>query len=300
LIEAAERQIHTLAFYDPLTGLPNRRLLYDRIGQIITASRRSMCFGAILILDLDNFKVLNDTRGHDTGDALLLEVAGRIKGNMRESDTVARLGGDEFVVVLRDLGPNAHAAAVHAGALANRFRAALAEEYVIGGERYLFPASIGAKLFDGKEDSIESVLKHADVAMYQAKEAGRNTVRFYDPVMQSALEERSSLASDLRYAVERGQLRLYYQPQFNAKGRLIGVEALLRWLHPARGLVPPADFVPIAEETGLIVQIGDWVLDAACETVEWPYQPLGFDSLTLCWSLDISKLCLTSQAAELS
>lgn len=274
----AEAQIHRLAYYDPLTQLPNRRLLQDRIAQIMASGRRGSSYGGLVFLDLDNFKVLNDTRGHDVGDELLVEAARRIQSNVRGRDTVARLGGDEFVVVLEDLGVEAQGAALHAGAVGEKLRQSLAQPYEVGSRRFHCPASLGVALFRGDEDSVETVLKHADLAMYQAKSAGRNTLRFFDPAMQTALDERSALESDLRLAVELGQLELYYQPQLDGAGRIVGAEALLRWQHRERGMVPPGDFIPLAEETGLILGIGRWVLETACAQIrDWASVPAGRD-----------------------
>jgi diguanylate cyclase (GGDEF)-like protein/PAS domain S-box-containing protein len=266
----AEEQIHTLAYFDALTQLPNRRLLYDRMTQVMADNRRSRALSAALFLDLDNFKVLNDTRGHNVGDGLLVTAAQRIQANVRGHDTVARLGGDEFVVIISDLGEDVRAAATHAGAVGEKLREALARPYDVDGRQYHCPASLGIALFRGAEETIETVLKHADLAMYQAKSAGRNTVRFFDPAMQIALDRRSALESDLRLAVELGQLRLHYQPQLNREGRIIGAEALLRWVHHEHGVIMPGDFIGLAEESGLILSIGEWVLQCGCaQLVAW-------------------------------
>jgi diguanylate cyclase (GGDEF)-like protein/PAS domain S-box-containing protein len=266
----AEAEIHRLAHFDPLTNLPNRRLLHDRLDHALAASARSRRYGAVLFLDLDNFKVLNDTRGHDVGDELLVETAERIRQSVRDDDTVARLGGDEFLVLLENLGLDGQLAAVQAGAVGEKLRMALAAPYVVSGREFHSAASMGITLFRGHEESVETVLRRADLAMYQAKSAGRNALRFFDPAMQTALDERSALEADLRVAISAGQLLLYFQPQIDNAGDIIGAEALLRWLHPERGLVTPADFIPLAEETGLIIPLGRWVLaTAAAQIAAW-------------------------------
>jgi diguanylate cyclase (GGDEF)-like protein/PAS domain S-box-containing protein len=263
----AEAEIHRLAHFDPLTNLPNRRLLHDRLHHALSASARSRRYGAVLFLDLDNFKVLNDTRGHDVGDELLVETADRIRRCVRDDDTVARLGGDEFLVLLENLGADAQMAALQAGAVGEKLRLALAAPYVVSGREFHSAASLGVTLFRGQEESVETVLRRADLAMYQAKGAGRNALRFFDPAMQTALDERSALEADLRMAIPGNQLQLYFQPQVDNTGRILGAEALLRWLHPQRGLVAPADFIPLAEETGLIVPLGRWVMEAAAARI---------------------------------
>jgi diguanylate cyclase (GGDEF)-like protein/PAS domain S-box-containing protein len=270
----AEDEIHRLAFYDPLTGLPNRRLLQDRLGQALAVSKRSRRYGALLFLDLDNFKTLNDTRGHDAGDKLLVEAARRIGVNLRAGDTVARLGGDEFVVILEELSAEIHDAAVQTREVGEKIRETLSESYLLAGREFHCAASLGITLFFGQEESVETLLKHADLAMYKAKDAGRNTLRFFDPAMQVALDERSALEADLRVAAEAGQLRLHYQPQVDSAGRVIGAEALLRWEHPQRGIVMPDSFIPLAEETSLILPIGEWVLTSACAQLKaWASDP---------------------------
>ena len=270
----AEDEIHRLAFYDPLTQLPNRRLLQDRLGQALAGSRRSHHYGALLFLDLDNFKALNDTRGHQAGDQLLVETGRRIQKNLRAGDTVARLGGDEFLIILEDLSTGIQDAAVQTREVGEKIREALAEPYVLAGREFHCAASLGATLFFDRTESVETLLKHADLAMYKAKSAGRNTLRFFDPAMQVSLDHRSELEADLRLAIEAGQLRLHYQPQVDRGGGLIGAEALLRWTHPVHGVVPPLDFIPLAEETGLILPLGHWVLQTACEQLKrWSEMP---------------------------
>jgi diguanylate cyclase (GGDEF)-like protein/PAS domain S-box-containing protein len=259
----AEAEIHRLAYYDALTRLPNRRLLYDRLHQALAATSRSGLYGAIFFIDVDNFKALNDTRGHGAGDLLLIEVARRLRGMLREGDTVARQGGDEFVVLLEDLGAEIAEATALCKRMGDKLFQVIDRPFNLDGYEYHCKLCIGVGLF-GKHDSVEDLFKHADLALYQAKKAGRNTLRFFHPTMQAVLDLRSALEADLSQALERKQLRLFYQPQVDAAGRVIGVEALLRWQHPQRGLVLPHDFIPLAEDTGSILSIGLWVLETAC------------------------------------
>jgi diguanylate cyclase (GGDEF)-like protein/PAS domain S-box-containing protein len=259
----AEAQIHRLAYYDALTQLPNRRLLQDRLSQALATCARSEQYGAVLFLDLDNFKTLNDTRGHDTGDQLLVEVTRRLRMAVRECDTVARLGGDEFIVLLEELSDDADEAAKLAKQIGEKLGTAISLPCHIDGADFHCTASIGIRLFHAQE-TVEELLKHADLAMYQAKTAGRNTLRFFDPAMQARLDERSELETELRKALKHQQLQLYYQPQLDAGGRIVGAETLLRWHHPTRGMVAPDTFIPLAEDTGLILPIGQWVLETAC------------------------------------
>ncbi len=276
----SEEAIRNLAYYDPLTRLPNRRLLMDRLGHALTASTRSREYGALMILDLDHFKGLNDTQGHDVGDRLLVEVAQRIQSCLRQEDTVSRLGGDEYVVMLEGLGQSERAAATQAEAIAEKIRTVLSLPYVLGGgeSEYFSTTSTGLTLFRGQEDAAEILLKHADVALYRAKDAGRNAIRFFSPAMQSAIEARATLERALRRGLDRNEFSLYYQPQVDQDGALIGAEALVRWLSPSQGVVSPAQFIPLAEESGLILQLGQWVLDTACAQLKaWALDPRARD-----------------------
>jgi len=262
----AEDRIRTLAYFDALTNLPNRRLLMDRLGQAINASKRTLEFGALMILDLDNFKVLNDTQGHDVGDRLLIEVAQRIVANVRQEDTVSRLGGDEYVMMIERLGRDETSAASQAEMIAEKVRKALNEPYTLtrDGQTHYSTPSIGVTLFRGQELSIDVMLKQADMALYQAKGAGRNAIRFFNPAMQASVESRSAMEISLRKGLEKGEFRLFYQPQINQAGQMTGAEALLRWFQPDQANVSPAQFIPLAEDTGLIIPIGNWVMQTAC------------------------------------
>ncbi len=262
--KAAEEKIHNLAFYDPLTGLPNRQLLTDRLQHALASSARSGKMGALLFIDLDNFKTLNDTLGHDIGDLLLKQVAQRLQSCTREKDTVARLGGDEFVVMLEDLGEQPHESAAQTEIISKKILATLSQPYQLTAHEHRSTSSIGATLFNGHRQTIEELLKQADIAMYQAKKAGRNAVRFFDPQMQESITGRVSLEAELRKAIDNHQFQLYYQIQMNSFLQPIGAEALIRWNHPDRGLVLPAQFITLAEENGLILFIGQWVLETAC------------------------------------
>jgi diguanylate cyclase (GGDEF)-like protein/PAS domain S-box-containing protein len=260
----AEEKIQHLAFYDPLTKLPNRQLLMDRLHAALSDPARPR-EGALMFIDLDNFKVLNDTLGHQKGDMLLQLVAERLRSCVAKGDTVARLGGDEFVILLENRGDKPFDPATGARAVAERILAALGEPYVLPGHLHHSTCSIGVTLFDRSDRTVSELLKQADLAMYQAKGAGRNTVCFFDPEMQAVATASATLASDLRQAWRERQFQLDYQPQVDADGRMTGVEALLRWQHPVRGLVAPEHFISAAEETSLILPIGRWVLDKACE-----------------------------------
>jgi diguanylate cyclase (GGDEF)-like protein/PAS domain S-box-containing protein len=266
----AEEEIRNLAFYDALTRLPNRRLLLDRFRLALSVSARSHYYGAVLFLDMDKFKTLNDTLGHDYGDLLLIEVSKRIQLCVREMDTAARLGGDEFVVLIEEVSLNAEEASQKVALIAEKIRTALVEPYRLKGHEHHSSPSIGVCLYCGNKEPVEVLLKRADMAMYQAKDSGRNMVRFFDPAMQHAVETHAALEADLRRAIPNGELQLYYQIQVDSEHRPLGAEALVRWIHPKRGMVSPAQFIPIAEESSLIFDVGHWVLDVACrQLVLW-------------------------------
>ncbi|MFH0934947.1 MAG: EAL domain-containing protein, partial [Pseudomonadota bacterium] len=260
-----EEEMHNLAFYDVLTRLPNRRLLMDRLRIAISASERSRQFGALLFIDLDKFKVLNDTLGHGYGDLLLTEVANRLKFCVREMDTVARIGGDEFVVLIENVSADEKEALQNIVQVAEKIRSVLATRYQLKSHIHHSASSIGVCMFCGNADPVEELVKRADMAMYQAKEFGRNQVRFYDPLLQESVETRAALETDLRHAIACEELQLYYQIQVDREMRPIGAEALIRWIHPGRGMISPAQFIPIAEESSLILEIGSWVLETACQ-----------------------------------
>lgn len=274
----AEDEIKHLAFYDPLTHLPNRRLLLDRLQQALVASARNGQDGALLFIDLDNFKALNDTMGHDMGDLLLQQVAERLAICIREVDTVARLGGDEFVVMLEGLSDRPEEAAAQAERVGEKILQGLNQPYLLAGREVHSTPSIGVTLFDEYHNSMDELLKRADIAMYQAKGAGRNALRFFDPGMQAAVTARALLEADLRRALAERQLSLNYQIQVRSDGKVLGAEALVRWHHPLRGMVMPNDFIPLAEEVGLIIPLGQWVLEQACDCLKaWERDPLTHD-----------------------
>ena len=286
----AQDRITQLAFYDPLTALPNRRLLLDRLHRAVAAGKRSRLYGALLLIDLDDFKTLNDTLGHHQGDLLMQHVAQRLGSCTREGDTVARLGGDEFVVMLESLSESSEGAAAEAEAAAERIAASLGQPYLLAGQEHRSTASIGATLFSGQQATADEALKQAELAMYQAKSAGRNTLRFFDPEMQARVSHRAALEADLREAVKLEQFVVHYQPQVMGEGRMFGAEALVRWQHPRRGMVSPAEFIPLAEESGLILPLGLWVLQTACaQLASW-----AGDQTTepLCIAVNISALQL--------
>ncbi len=272
--KAAETEIQHLAFYDALTGLPNRRLWLDRLRKLVDASPHSVEHGAVVFIDLDNFKTLNDTHGHEMGDLLLKEAAQRLQSAVRKNDLVARLGGDEFVVLLKG-GREPLAAFRHnAERVSEKIRSAMDKPYQLRGTEHHSSASIGIYVFDSATDSVSDMLKRADLAMYQSKAAGRNAIRFFEPEMQASLSRRAMLEASLRTALRHQQFRLYYQPQVTDAGKLLGFETLLRWQHPSLGLLAPLEFIQLAEETGLIVPIGMWAIETACQQLAaWACDP---------------------------
>ncbi|MDZ4075784.1 MAG: EAL domain-containing protein [Hylemonella sp.] len=260
-----EARIHRLAFYDPMTDLPNRRLLMDRLAMALHTAQRSGACTAVLFLDLDHFKNVNDASGHAVGDALLLQVAQRLSSLLREQDTVARIGGDEFVILLPHVGEESHSASLVALGVAEKIRKALQQPVELGRQVYASGCSIGVTLLTPQSRSVDDLLREADTAMYRAKAAGRNAIAFYEPAMHAEVQERLALELDLKHAIAAGQLALHLQTQVDAAGRPCGGELLLRWLHPARGYVSPAQFIPLAESTGLILELGHWVLAQGCQ-----------------------------------
>jgi diguanylate cyclase (GGDEF)-like protein/PAS domain S-box-containing protein len=283
---AALAEIERLAFYDTLTQLPNRRLLMQRLGEAIAHSSVSGRNAALLFIDLDNFKTLNDTYGHAHGDMLLRIVGQRLSHNVGSGDVVARLGGDEFVVIVQNLGVDGDDAVRQARAAAERIRRALRAPYDLEGVAHHFTPSIGATVFAGDERAVETLLRHADLAMYQAKTAGRNNIQFFTDEMEDVVVMRAGLEADLRGAIERDEFAVHLQPQVDHAGNITGAEALLRWFHPQRGFVSPCEFIPVAEETGLIVPIGRWVFEQACSSLIRLQQTTGRSNLSI--SVNIS------------
>lgn len=278
LAHESEKTVYKLAYSDPLTELPNRRLFQDRLEHAIVLSNRSNQYRALMYLDMDNFKTLNDSQGHAKGDLLLIEVARRLKLCVRASDTLARLGGDEFVVLLGELSEDQQSASEQALMIAEKISKSLSQPYQLDKLIYNCSASIGVTMFRDAGTTIDEVHKRADAAMYQAKNAGRNTVRFFDPHTQAALEARNELELALRMAITHQQLHMYFQIQVDHNSRPIGAEALIRWIHPQMGMVFPVQFIPLAEETGLILSIGQWALESVCKQIKlWESNPLTRD-----------------------
>jgi len=284
----SDATIHHLAFFDALTGLPNRRLLQDRIEQALVSSLRSGRRGAVVFIDLDNFKLVNDSCGHAAGDRLLIKAGEALRSAVRLGDTVSRQGGDEFVLVLEGLNADPIQAAAQAEAIAEKCRVALEQPFVAGDQEFFVTASLGVALFLGDAAPFGVLLQRADTAMYQAKFGGRNRVVFFEPEMQRSLAIRTQTEADLRRALPEQQFVLHLQPLVDLSGRLLGAEMLLRWQHPQRGLLSPSDFIGLAEESGLILPIGAWVLASACQQLaKWKSQP-GLDHLRL--GVNISAL----------
>jgi diguanylate cyclase (GGDEF)-like protein/PAS domain S-box-containing protein len=285
-----ELRIHELAYFDQLTGLPNRRFLLDELGQILARNGRAGRHGALLFLDLDNFKLLNDTMGHDVGDLLLREVARRLRRALREGDHLARLGGDEFVIVLENLGQSPAEATTEVHAVGRKLLDVLGEPFELAGRQCASSPSIGATLFDGAPTSIDTLLRQADLAMYRAKEEGRNTLRFFDPGMQAAADRQAALSAALRTGLARRQFVLYCQPQFGHDGSLVGGEALVRWQRGADELVSPGEFIGAAESGGLIAALGMDVLEQGCHALaRWARAP-GLRTLKLAVNISVHQL----------
>lgn len=288
---ADEEEIRLLAFYDPLTGMPNRRLLMDRLQKALISSARSGKHGALLFIDLDDFKIVNDTLGHDVGDSLLQQVADRMIACVRAGDTVSRLGGDEFVVLLEDLACQSLDAAAQTEVIGEKILAALNLPYQIGKHECHSTPSIGVTLLSGRQREVEELMKRGDIAMYQAKNAGKNALCFFESEMQDAINLRAALEADLRRALQKKQFHLYYQIQVDSANRPVGAETLIRWIHPERGMVSPAQFIPLAEETGLILPIGLWVLETACEQLKAWQTDVSTYELVLAVNVSARQFC---------
>jgi diguanylate cyclase (GGDEF)-like protein/PAS domain S-box-containing protein len=271
--KAAEQEIHNLAFFDPLTNLPNRRLLLDRLQHEIAAAKRQSKYGALFFLDLDHFKTLNDSRGHQVGDELLIQVAQRLQSIIRNEDTASRLGGDEFIIMVPGRFMDLQQATDHAAMLAEKILLAINQPFIVQGSEHHFSTSIGVTLYPETADEPEDVIQQADTAMYRAKERGRNDISFFQPSMQEAADRRLTLEKEMRLALQEKQFVLHYQAQFNKQQQVVSAEALIRWIHPEKGMVSPAEFIPLAEATQLILPIGAWVLHETCNQIKaWDEQ----------------------------
>jgi diguanylate cyclase (GGDEF)-like protein len=287
--KADHARIEQLAFYDVLTGLPNRQLLLDRLGGVLANPANQHNVGALLLIDLDDFKTLNDTMGHDVGDALLRQVTRRLTDCLGPLDMVARLGGDEFVVLLESLGLDAPSAALAAKIAGENILGAFRQPFVLGTYESEAKASIGVALFSGASDTVDQLMKRTDLAVYRAKAGGRNCLCFFEFQMQADVDNRAALRRDLRRALKQGEFQLHYQPQVNSSKVVTGAEALIRWFHPLRGRVPPDEFIPLAEEAGLIVELGSWVLETACmQIAEWSTRPV-MESLTVAINVSVRQ-----------
>ena len=298
--KASEEQIRSLAFFDPLTGLPNRRLLLERLERAMVSNHRNHNEGALLFIDLDNFKALNDNHGHGKGDLLLKQVGQRLANCVRDDDTVARMGGDEFVIMLKDLSSDPTAAATEAETIGRKVLDELNVNYNLDGLPHHSTPSIGITLFEGTGNAADEVMRRADLAMYEAKKSGRNALCFFDPEMQSRISAQHQIESALRHAIVENQFVLYYQAQVDAQNRIVGAEALIRWNHPELGMVSPAQFIPLAEQTGLIVPLGFWVLREAClQLKQWAMNP-ATAALTLAVNVSARQFSLPTFVNEVT
>ncbi|BCM24900.1 putative bifunctional diguanylate cyclase/phosphodiesterase [Methyloradius palustris] len=271
----AQEEIQRLAFFDALTNLPNRRLMTDRLNQALVSSKRTGAYGAAMFIDLDDFKTLNDTKGHGVGDLLLQEVSGRLQNALRENDSVARIGGDEFVIMIEDLSDDYQKAVEASHNIAHKLIKCVNQPFNLGQYNHYNSCSLGVTLFRGQDVTVDDILQQADTAMYEAKKAGRNNFKFFNTSIKPELDLRASLKNDLFVALEKNQLMLFFQAQVNHNYQIKGAEILLRWQHPEHGMVSPAEFIPIAESSGLIIQIGNWVLRQACQQLkEWEQFPI--------------------------
>jgi diguanylate cyclase (GGDEF)-like protein len=290
-VKQAQNKINELAFFDQLTGLPNRALLLDRLERARTTNARSGGIGALIFINLNKFMSFNNAHGHGIGNCLLKQMAQRLMESVRAGDTVARLGSDEFAVMLTSLNENESTAATQTEAMGNKILAAIGQSYQLGDFSYHCTASMGATLFRDDVGSVDGLLKQAYLAVHRAKEAGRGAMRFFDPIMETAVMERAALETGLREAIQQKQFLLHYQPQIVGEGRVVGAEVLLRWQHPQRGLVLPSEFIPLAEETGLILPLGEWVLDTACAQLAIWAERADWVGLTISVNVSAHQFC---------